>query len=301
MIENSWTTSTIEVTPDSELQLRHYPGAKGGPAVLMIHGLGERSDVFAPSSGGGLAPCLAAAGYDVYVPDLRDRVSPDSVKPDITQQQLICEDLPALFKILAQNHPGQCFFLVGHGWGGVLLAAALIRQPVWIGQIAGVVQFAVRRRCAQYNWQQRLLIGGLWNRVAPALGRYKGYIPLCGLGLGATDISLALHAQSRIWQYSGIWRDPQDGFDYAAALSGISWPSSLYVSGNKDRVWAHFADVKTFARELGHHDAQLVLLEKGPGSARNYGHQDLLTHPHAASDHFPLVLSWLARQSKPLN
>ncbi len=301
VIGDSFTTCSVEITPDSVVPLRHYSGGQGGPAILMIHGLGERAEIFAPASGGGLAPCLANAGYDVYVPDLRDRAVANSSKPDITQQQLICEDLPVLFELLTQRHSGQRFFLMGHGWGGVLLAAALIRQPAWIDQVAGLVQLAVRRTCSQRNWQQLIVIDGLWRRVAPALARYKGYVPLRGLGLGVTDISLELHAESLMWQNNGIWRDPQDGFDYAAALGGINWPSSLYITGNKDRAWAHCADVKAFARELGNHDAQLVLLEKGSGSARDYGHHDLLTHPQAANDHFPLVLSWLARQRKSVN
>lgn len=97
-----------------------------------------------------------------------------------------------------------------------------------------------------------------------------------------------------MWQNSCIWRDPQDGFDYAAALSAINWPSSLYITGSKNRAWAHYADVKAVARELGNHDAQLVLLEMGSSSARDYGHRDLLTGSQAANDHFPLVLGWLA-------
>lgn len=280
--------------------LQCYPGEPGAAAVLMVHGLGSTGAVFSGPSFSGLAPWLAAAGYNVYVADLRDRLSADSVKPDITQQRLLAEDVPQLLDALIQNHPDQKLFVVGHGWGGVLLAAVLIRQPALLTRVAGIVQVAVRRRALQRTWQQRLQCGFLWSQLAPKLGRYKGYIPLRGLGLGTADISLKLHAESQVWQNSSIWRDPHNGFDYAEALSKINWPPSIYLAGKNDRAWGHFEDVKAFAREFGEHDAQLVLLEKGAGSSRSYGHYDLLTHPQAATDHFPLVLSWLARQDKPI-
>lgn len=298
--EDKFTEDTMQILSTPTSTLRCYPGESDGPVVLMVHGLGSTGDIFARGARDGLAPWLAAEGYNVYVAELRDRVSIDSDKPDITQQQLLEEDFPQLFEAVFDTHPHQKLFLIGHGWGGVLLAATLIRHSAWVGRITGIVQLASRRLSQQRNWQQRLQFGFLWNQIGPVLGRYKGYIPLRGLGLGTADISLELHAESRDWQNSGIWRDPHNGFDYAEALSKIDWPPSLYLAGEKDRAWGHFEDVKAFARELGEHDAQLVLLEKGAGSSRSYGHYDLLTHPQAASDHFPLVLSWLARQGKTI-
>lgn len=287
------TSLCIPVAADGQLQVRRFAAA--GPAVLMVHGLGARGDLFCPTGGGGLAPWLAEAGYDVHVPDLRERVSSSSVIPDISQHQLICEDFPALFQRLAEAHPRQRFFVVAHGWGGVLVASALIRQPHWLEQVAGLVHLGVRRVCRQRNWQRRLLLDLMWDRLAPLVGRRQGYLPLRSLGLGSADLSRQLHDDSRMWQNGGKWRDPYDGFDYAAALAGVAWPSSLYLAGRNDRCMGHVADVRAFARELGEHDAQLVLLQKGTGSSRDYGHHDLLTHPQAANDHFPLIMSWLGR------
>lgn len=297
MIEERINSISIPLAENAALQVRRFTPTANGPAVLMIHGLGERGDVFCPAHGAGLAPWLCEAGYDVYVADLRDRVNDSSAIPDISQYQLICDDLPALFRQIEADHPGERFFAMGHGWGGVLLASALIRQPVWLERIAGLIQVGVRRVCHQRTWQRLLLLDLMWNRLAPLAGRRQGYLPLRSLGLGTADLSRKLHTDSQLWQNDGNWRDPQDSFDYAAALHEISWPSSLYLSGRNDRCMGHFADVKAFARELGNHDAQLILLQKGSGSSRDYGHLDLLTHPQAVNDHFPLILSWLARHS----
>ena len=40
---------------------------------------------------------------------------------------MICEDLPALFQLVAGEHPAQRFAVIAHGWGGVLLASAINR------------------------------------------------------------------------------------------------------------------------------------------------------------------------------
>lgn len=294
--EERIVSSSVPGTADASLRVRRFTSAAGGPAVLLLHGLGERGAVFCPAGGTGLAPWLADAGYDVYVPDLRDRATDSAPVPDISQFQLICEDLPALYELIAGEHPGERFAIIAHGWGGVLAASALIRQPAWLEHIAGLIHIGVRRVCHQRNWQRRLLLDVMWKRLAPLAGRRHGFVPLSRLGLGSADLSLRLHADSQLWQNGGNWRDPQDSFDYAAALAAIRWPSSLYLAGYKDHCMGHFADVKAFARELGSHDAQLVLLRKGTGSARDYGHLDVLTHPQAVNDHFPLMLAWLARQ-----
>lgn len=297
MIEEPMVSISVPGAADASIQLRRFTPPAGGPAILLLHGLGERGEVFCPSAGTGLAPWLAEAGYDVYVPNLRDRVVENSPLPDISQTQLICEDLPALFQLVAGEHPEERFAVIAHGWGGVLLASALCREPVWLEHIAGVVHIGVRRVCAQHNWQRWLQLDLLWNRLAPLWGRRLGYVPLSRLGLGTADISLRLHAEARLWQNGANWRDPQDGFDYSAAMDGITWPSTLYLAGRGDHCMGHVADVKAFARELGRHDAQLLKLQQGPGSSRDYGHRDVLTHPQAIDDHFPLILSWLTRQT----
>lgn len=269
--------------------LRRFGDA--GPPVLMLHGLGQTAEVFSPAPGAGLAPWLAAAGYSVHVADL------PMEGEQASQHQLITEGLPALLEQLARAHPDEPLYILSHGWSGVLVACALLREPVWLGKVAGLVQIGVRRVCSQQGWQRRVLLDLMWGRIAPWLGRRQGSLALRALGLGRVDISRQLHEEVRIWQNGGKWRDPQDCFDYAAAVNDLNWPDSLYVAGRNDHCLGHPADIRQFARELGVHDAQLVVLQKGTGSSRSYGHLDLLTHPQAAVDHYPVILSWMARHA----
>ena len=292
------TADSTSGTTGSELLVRRF-GEDGTP-VLLVHGLGEQGDIFCPAPEAGLAPWLKQAGYCAHVADLRMRHSAAASATNITQYQLITEDVPALFERIAQEHPQQRFFIVSHGWGGVLVACALIRHPEWLPHVAGLVQIGVRRVCHQHGWQRRVLMDLMWGRVAPLLGRRQGILALRSLGLGRVDISRQLHDEVRMWQNGGNWRDPQDCFDYAAALTNIRWPDSLYLAGSRDHTMGHVADVRSFAHELGVHDAQLILMQKGSGSSRSYGHRDLLTHPQAVIDLFPLVLSWMSDRQHPI-
>lgn len=293
------TTLQCAVAEQVVLQVKRFHIDAAGPAVLMVHGLTQDSSVFCPRSGSGLALFLAEAGFDVFVADLRgygDSAPALSADPTVTQRQLVCEDIPALFELIDQYHPAEPFFLVGHAWGCVWLAAALIRQSAWLERVAGFIDFAGRRVARRGGWQRKLMLDTLWARLMPAIGRHKGVIPARAFGIGSTDISMALHEGQMAWSRGAEWRDLEDGFDYALRLGEMSWPAGLYLAGKDDRYLGHFDDVKAFARELGRHDTQMILLQKGTGCSRNYGHNDLLSHPQAALDHFPLVLAWMQQR-----
>lgn len=293
------TTLQCAVTADISLEVRRLFADPGGPPVLLVHGLVEDGGVFCPRNGAGLAVFLAEAGFDVFVPDLRGHgASPPKLGPgvSITQHAMVVQDIPALFELIENHHPGEPVFAAGHAWGSVLLAAALIRQPVWLDRIAGLMHFASRRVARNGGWRQRLMLDTLWGKVMPALGRRQGLIPARSLGIGSNDVSLDLHAGQLAWSRAAEWRDLDDGFDYALRLEELSWPPGLYLAGKDDKYLGQFDDVKAFARGFGPHDMQMILLQKGTGCSRDYGHNDLLTHPQATLDHFPLVLAWMQQR-----
>ena len=280
----------------AELQLRCFAGNPTGAVVLLVHGALEDGRVFHPRGNQGLAGVLAAAGHTAYVLDLRGHGQSlpalQESPQEITQRQLIHEDLPGVLEYLQTRHAGQPLFAASHGWGGVWLASALIRRPDLLVRIQGLMHFAVRRRQLHGGRLTFLTSRLLWRGLLPMLGRAKGVIPVRAMALGSADESPAIYAANLAWM-AGEWRDLDDGFDYASAIEKLAWPPGLYLAGDADRQQGHIGDVRDFARELGPHDAQVVLLEKGLGCSRRYGHNDLLTHPQAEVDHFPLVVSWL--------
>ncbi|WP_092283835.1 alpha/beta fold hydrolase [Halopseudomonas sabulinigri] len=279
-----------------ELQLRCFAGSPQRAVVLLVHGALEDGRVFHPRRDQGLVGVLTAAGHSVYVLDLRGHGASQprlqDAAAEVTQHRVITEDLPAALALLQERHRQQPLFAGGHGWGGVWLASALIRRPDLLAGIAGLLQFAVRRGQRHGGLFTRFASALFWRRLLPLLGHAKGLIPARAMALGSADESTAIYAANLAWM-RGEWRDLEDGFDYASAIAELAWPPSLYLAGETDRQQGHIGDVRDFARELGPHDAQIVLLQKGQGCSRRYGHNDLLTHPQAEVDHFPLVLSWL--------
>lgn len=278
------------------LELRCFGADNSGAVLLLVHGALEDGRVYHPRSDQGLAGALAAAGHTAYVVDLRGhgQSEPSLLESpaEITQPALINQDLPALLAFVQQRQPSRPMFCVGHGWGGVWLASALARRPDLLAHLCGLMHFGVRRR-QLHGWALTRLTSVLfWQRLLPLLGRMKGVIPARAMAIGSADESTAIHAANLAWM-RGEWRDLEDGFDYASAIEKLVWPPGLYLAGEADGQQAHIGDVRDFARELGPHDAQIVLLEKGEGCSRRYGHNDLLTHPQAEVDHFPLVISWL--------
>ena len=140
----------IRVASDNggQLQLQRLGAAPtSGPVVLLLHGAMSDSRVFLPAEHG-LARYLAEQGCCVYVADLRGHgdSQPALGGPQpIRMSDLLQADIPALLEWLRSEHPDQRLFVVSHGWGGVWLAAALIRKPQLLASICGLVQLGVER------------------------------------------------------------------------------------------------------------------------------------------------------------
>lgn len=281
------------------LELRCFGADNTGAVLLLVHGALEDGRVFHPRTDQGLAGALASAGHTAYVADLRGHGQSEpslrAAPQEITQPLLITEDLPAMLSFVQAQHPRRPIFAVGHGWGGVWLASALARRPDLLANMRGLLHFAVRRRQQAGALPTRMASALFWQHLLPLLGRLQGVIPARALAIGSADEATAVYAANLVWM-RGEWRDLEDGFDYASAIGQLAWPPGLYLAGEADSQQAHIDDVRDFARELGPHDAQVVLLEKGQGCSRRYGHNDLLIHLQAEVDHFPLVISWLEQQ-----
>ena len=267
--------------------------------ALLLHGMVEDGRIFYSQSGKGLAPFLAERGVLCHSPDLRLRGrSEPALAPglDYSQHQAVTEDIPALLTQLRAEHPDLPLFIISHSWGGVLAASCLARYPQWREHVTGLAHFAAKRVIASGSPAKRLLIDLLWDRMGRLAAKWLKRVPAKAMGVGVVDEPPSLHADNVRWMRGEPWADLTDGFDYAHAARSKAWLPSLYFAGSKDRLLGRLADVRAFARELGPHDAQIVLLGKSAGCSRDYGHNDLLTHPQAQVDHFPMLCDWMTQR-----
>jgi len=277
-----------------QLHLRHVWKNKGGSPVFMIHGVIENGLIFYTKKGKGLACYLAEQGFDVYVADMRGRgeSTPKINKyADYGQFETITQDIPRFINYIIEETQ-QKVHLVAHSWGGVLLASALARTPELIKNIRSKTCFGTKRMVTVKSLEKLFKINIVWNNLAIKLANKRGFLDAKGYGMGSDNETKKSLADSIVWTKKGCWHDPRDGFDYFQAAKLIDWPPTWHFTGSKDKVLGHATDVNIFIKEYNP-KAKFTLLSKPSGNMHNYDHINILTHPDAINDHFPLLVDWL--------
>ena len=272
----------------------------------MVHGAVENGRIFYSNSGKGLAPYLQAKGLDVYVLDLRGR---GQSRPKIDrravhgQHESITVDLPAASAWIAQRRPDAPQFWISHSWGGVLQMSAMMRDPLLMRRVAGLVHFGVKRAIRVWSWKRFFQVELGWKRLAVWISAVVGYLPADRLGYGSDVETRASLRASNAWIGRGAWVDRRDGFDYFAAAQRQkqNLPPSLWLTGSADSLLGHREDVLRFMHECGVNESSFVCVGQAYGALRDYGHNDLLTHADAPQDHFPRVLAWILDQEGATN
>lgn len=275
---------------------RFRPSGKAHAAVLCWHGAIESGRVFHSRSGKGLAPWLAARGFDVWVADQRGRngALPRPARGvRLDQLDVIRDEIAAALDAALALSARPRLHVITHSWGGVLMAAHLARFPASRARIASQAHFGSKRRIRSWSVQRLLYVELIWKGLGPLFRELWGYLPARRLGWGSDDEYAGSHRQSVAWVRASAWRDPRDGFDYAAALAQGGLPPTLYLAGAADRTLGHPGDVARFAAECGPHTQEQRLLGRVTGLTRDYGHLDMLTHPQAAEEIYPQVEAWL--------
>jgi len=293
----------VSLDGGEQLHVRRLHNGKGScTPVLMLHGLLEDGTVFYSRLKRGLAYCVANAGYDVYIPDLRGKGRSWPHVSEILNYRVIdavTQDIPAIIEAINQHCGMSPKFWVGHGWGGVLLSSFLARYPSHRSETVGLVYFGTRRVARANNLKRRVFVDGLWGWLAGIVSQVRGTIPGALLKIGTADEFRAMRTENLSWMQGGAWIDPSDKFDYGAALSeGLEYPPSLYLASKSDFGYGDPKDVAAFMREVGNHNGRLIVLDKDGSSLHNYSHTTMLTHPDAVNDHFPHVLSWMDEMNR---
>ena len=282
---------------DYRLHLRQLqPVEPNGQRVLMLHGAIENSRIFYNEKGRGLGCFLADQGFTVYCADFAGRgqsIPAVSRSFNHSQQQLIADDIPALIRHLALAGP---VHLVVHSWAGVVVAAALARQPELVPLVRSLVTFGSKRCISVQSWQRWLHIDLVWNRLAPLLCKAYGYLPARQWRFGADNEPAQYLLDTIGWIRGEPFADPTDGFDYRSACQPVRWPPSWHFAAVNDQLLGHPRDVQAFLAETGLSSGRYSLLAKSAGQLLDYDHISMLTAPEARQDHFPLLADWLRVQ-----
>lgn len=278
------------------LHIRRLQGRAGGSPLLMIHGAIENGRIFYSESGKGLAPYLAAKGFDVFVVDMRGRgkSSPPIGRCSVFgQTEAIREDIPALIGAVRKIHGDRPLQWVAHSWGGVLLTAFLARCPEEAKKISAMVYFGSKRTIRVWNIWRILKVDLVWSIVCPLACLIAGYLPARQLHFGSDSETSKSYRQSAEWVKNDAWVDSDDGFDYGSAVKKINLPPIWYIAAKNDHSLGHPDDVRDFMNSSGGQKSRFTILGRQNGNLHDYDHINMLTHPDATVDHFPMVAEWL--------
>ena len=285
----------ITVTPNDQLYLKRFQPAQHKGIVFMVHGSVENGRVFYSSSGKGIAPYLAKNGFDVFVVDLRGK---GKSRPAVGknskhgQYEAITEDIPACIDYIKNTTGKTSLHLLAHSWGGVLCLCWFARYHSSVN-IQSMVFMGTKRKIYIKSWEKRWKVDFFWNIIGNVASEIKGYLPAKSLRFGSDNEPKQFYKETNQWVYSDEWIDPRDGLNYKQALKNLNVPPILSLTGVQDTVLGNPYDVQFLMQEANAHDHRYVEVGKKYGFKHDYGHIDILTHPDAPTDHFPLVLDWL--------
>jgi alpha-beta hydrolase superfamily lysophospholipase len=270
-----------------------------GDVIFMLHGSIENGRIFFSNSGKGLAPYLAAQGFDVYVADLRGR---GESKPTIGRDsdygltESITQEIPLFLEKIVELRGMTPQHWIAHSWGGVLLASYFARYEKYRGLLKSQVYFGTKRRVTVNNIKKIFLLDIIWNFLGRILVSLYGYLPAKKWHIGSDNETRKSFYQTKKWVEPSPWQD-EDGFDYATAMQKLSIPPTLCVIGAKDMVLGHQQDVALFNQEMGEEQTSVLYLAMSNGFLHDYDHINMLTHRDAPRDHFPRIVKWLQNSS----
>lgn len=284
---------------EHSLHMRRFYRNPEGQPIWMVHGSIEDGRIFYSSSGKGLAPFLAARGYDVFVADLRGR---GKSTPSINKHsrwglaENLQKDFPAYIQKIKEIKGDQPQHWMAHSWGGVLQLAYLARYQPPVA-IKSLTFFGSKRRINTFSLNKLFQVNIIWSLFSRLLIKKFGYLPAKRFKIGSDSESDRSHSETHQWVVAKDWLDWRDGFDYRKALQNTKLPPLLSLTGANDRVLGHPYDVRALARETGDATVKVQVVGKAEGFRHDYDHINLLTHPDAPGDHFQTVLAWLQQHS----
>lgn len=132
----------------------------------------------------------------------------------------------------------------------------------------------------------------VWTTLGTTMSHLLGYLPAKQLRIGSDNEPKDFYLQTNQWVYRKAWIDPEDGFDYHQSLQNRKLPPTLFLTGIHDKVLGNPVDVEKLMIEMSDPQHEFQILGKNFGNAHSYGHIDILTHPSAVEDHFPMVHDW---------
>lgn len=302
--------------------------ARGGPPVVLCHGLWANRFNMDFDRGLSLARHLAERGHDVFVVELRGsgwsaRPGPDAggdVEPPSFDVHVRL-DAPAILERVREVTGAPQVFWVGHSMGG-MVGYVLASGPL-AGRIAGLVAVgspagfaavaaSARRVARLLGLVSRVALRPVVQLLAPLAGVL--HPPLASLVLNPRNMRGAVERRALYNLVGELWPGHAEAFggwirtgrftsadgtvDYLARLSEVRAPVYL-LAGAADRL-APPASVRAAFEALGALDKRFEVLGPESGCRLPYGHGDLLVGRWAPEEVYPRISGWIEAREATL-
>lgn len=115
---------SVRACDGTPLAVGAYPGVRGGPVALIVHGIASHMGWY-----DGLAQALQAEGVTVYMPDRRGVALSKGTPGHTDHWKTLTEDLFRIAEEIERRHPRRSMHAIGVSLGGVITLACSILHP----------------------------------------------------------------------------------------------------------------------------------------------------------------------------
>lgn len=312
------------------LTLEHLPPADGAPRrsepVILCHGFLANRTYFKLNEEHSLAAMLQAAGYDVWLLDLRGRDAAGAPSYYFGERtysyaidDFIKRDVDTAISHVLKMTGAKHVTWIGHSMGGMIAYARIgslgedrIAHLVTIGS-PGVLPHAGRTLLQMYSMSGGLAVLAVVPvapfahlKVATGLpftpqalidmlwypGNVEPEIEEQVLRHTATNLSKGEARQFLRAFQDGEFVSKDGEIDYSKNLVNVRVPV-LLVAGRRDNL-GDPASIRAAYERLGSEDKTLIMAERSRGYSEDYGHTDLLVGKRAHREIHPRIVAWLA-------
>jgi pimeloyl-ACP methyl ester carboxylesterase len=302
------------VTTDdgANIALHHHRGE--GEPVLVVHGISSNHVCWDLTLETSLATYLSEAGFDPWLLDLRghgNSGATESTPIDLYGEQ----DINAALQFIRDASGFDKVHFVGHSMAGNVVIAYLTSVTEDENHLDRIVlagtplDFSDAEPLLYNGLHAGAFAAGLFGQLpTPLAARFHRLIP----DALPIDIFFFNDISEPAAMYENVVSpvNPAELSQFAGATSGqfYQWDSdtvvtdqmgsitnpTLVIAGRADRI-APVDRVYTTYSALGSEEKEFLILGVSTGFSADYGHLDLTTGDHAASELYPIIEEWLSR------
>jgi polyhydroxyalkanoate synthase len=323
------------VTADGwPLTLEHFAPAPGSPTrarpVVLCHGFGANRSYLKIDEERSLPAVLSAAGYDVWLLDLRGRE--DAGAPGFwfgehtysyDVDDYIRSDVDAALAHVTRATGKPQVTWIGHSMGGMIAYARVgTYHDVRIAQLVTIASpgsFPPMSKVylTAYKASGALALlpavpvaffariyGALATPFAPAIvldapfyrGNLKHGEEYTMASESAQNLAKPESRQLLESVRRGEFVSADGKVSYSRGLAEVTVPT-LVIGGRRDELADPMVIRESFER-LGSPDKELLIVGRAAGFSEDYGHTDLIVGEPATREVIPRILDWLVRHER---